>query len=87
MKFIIAGAGISGLSQAYYLFKRFPKCKIQIYEKSQTIGGSIKSTNLNGVIVEEGPRSFRNSYTCKDIYALIDDIELTKDITPSAKLN
>jgi oxygen-dependent protoporphyrinogen oxidase len=38
-KFGILGGGISGLSTAFYLRKKFPKCSISLFEKEAKLGG------------------------------------------------
>lgn len=60
-KFIIVGGGISGLSTAMHILKRFPSSNITLFEQNKHIGGSIKTTNVNGFLCEEGPRSIRNT--------------------------
>ena len=54
----IIGAGISGLSAAYFLQKRMPDVSIDLYDSSGRIGGVMKSENISGCIVEAGPDSF-----------------------------
>ncbi|EAL61376.1 protoporphyrinogen oxidase [Dictyostelium discoideum AX4] len=69
----IIGSGISGLSSYYYLrnginlTSKFSKnnLKINIFEKSNKVGGNIQTRIIQGknkdekIIVEEGPRSLR----------------------------
>jgi oxygen-dependent protoporphyrinogen oxidase len=78
-KFIIVGGGISGLSNAFYLLKRFPRCAITLIEKSDRIGGAMKSTPMDGAVCEEGPRSIRNSKYCFQLFKMIDELGLSKD--------
>ena len=55
MKFIILGAGISGVSLAYYL-QKFKKVKeITILEKEKIPGGLLRSFNCNGIAYDIGP--------------------------------
>ncbi|HEX6982418.1 MAG TPA: protoporphyrinogen oxidase [Balneolaceae bacterium] len=51
----ILGAGISGLSTAYALQKK--GISFTLYEKSDSVGGVIQSTQQNGWLVEEGPNT------------------------------
>lgn len=51
----IIGAGISGLTTAYYLHKQ--GISFQIFEKSNHIGGVIQTKNKSGFLYETGPNS------------------------------
>jgi oxygen-dependent protoporphyrinogen oxidase len=58
----IAGAGISGLSAAYYI-QRFCQDKgiavhITIIEPSEQLGGKIRTLHRDGCVIEQGPDSF-----------------------------
>lgn len=59
----VLGAGISGLSYAYFLHKLRPDINITIFEKSNQPGGWIKSTKLENdqqsILLEKGPRTLR----------------------------
>jgi protoporphyrinogen/coproporphyrinogen III oxidase len=55
---VIVGAGISGLSCAYYLSQACPDLQIRILESSARAGGVIKSINQDDLLVECGPESF-----------------------------
>lgn len=78
--YLIIGAGISGLSNAYHLFKRFPNCSIQILEQLDKTGGAITTSTTQNSICEEGPRSLRNSKYCFELFKMIDDIGLYNEI-------
>lgn len=52
---VIIGAGISGLSAAYWLKKQ--DYSVRILEKSDRIGGSIRTTQKDGFLIEHGPNS------------------------------
>jgi oxygen-dependent protoporphyrinogen oxidase len=54
-KIIILGAGISGLSCAYFLKKR--GADITILEASAEAGGAMQSKRIDGFLVERGPNS------------------------------
>lgn len=58
----IAGAGISGLSAAYYI-QRFClengiSVQITIFEPSEQLGGKIRTLHRDGCVIEQGPDSF-----------------------------
>lgn len=55
---IVIGAGISGLSTAYFLSKYMPPSQIVILESTDRLGGVIKSTQFGSASVEAGPDSF-----------------------------
>lgn len=52
---IIIGAGLTGLSTAFYL--RQKGLNIVVLEKENRIGGAIRSHNENGFVFEEGPNT------------------------------
>ena len=82
MNIAIIGAGISGLSSAYFLDKLARQAgkeiKITIFEKGNTPGGSISTLSEDGFIIEEGADSF---ITSKPI-----TLELCRDIGLENKL-
>lgn len=53
---IIVGGGISGLSAAYYLTKAAVPCVL--IERESRVGGVIRTSTIDGCIVESGPDSF-----------------------------
>jgi len=52
---VIIGAGLTGLTTAYYLNKK--KKKFIVLEKENRIGGVIKSKSKNNFLFEEGPNT------------------------------
>ena len=76
---LILGAGISGLSAAYYLTKKDPSCHVTILEKQERAGGWIKSSELNGFFFEMGPRIFKASKS-QDLLQLIKELGLSNEI-------
>lgn len=84
--FIVVGGGISGLSNAYHLYKRFPHSTITIIESTSRLGGTLKSTNLEGSICEEGPRSIRNSKYCYELFKMIDEVGLSGEMVAGTTL-
>ncbi|RXK17347.1 protoporphyrinogen oxidase [Macrococcus sp. DPC7161] len=54
----IIGAGITGLSAAYYLRKAQEDINIDVYEQSNRPGGKIKTYQKDGYTIELGPESY-----------------------------
>jgi oxygen-dependent protoporphyrinogen oxidase len=54
----IIGAGISGLSAAYFLQAQNPDVSITVYDSRTRPGGVIKSETISGCVLEGGPDSF-----------------------------
>lgn len=75
---IILGAGISGLSLAYFLSKR-GDCDIRVFEKKERAGGWIRSDMSKGFLFEEGPRTFLFS-KCVELRALATELGLEKEL-------
>lgn len=74
-RIVILGAGISGLSCAWYLKKKFgPRVQVTIVEKSHRVGGWIQTVSQEGFLFELGPHSCRSKgaglYTLQLIEAL-----------------
>ena len=84
MKIIILGAGISGVSLAYFL-QKFRKVKeITILEKEKVPGGLLRSFNCNGIAYDIGPHIIFSKH--KDI--LQKNIEiLGKNVTKIKRSN
>lgn len=55
---VVIGAGISGLSAAYYLHLSCPDLQIRILEGDNRAGGVIKSVFQDDLLVECGPEAF-----------------------------
>jgi oxygen-dependent protoporphyrinogen oxidase len=79
----IIGAGISGLSLAYYLEKR--NIPYKLIEASNKVGGLIDSTKIDNYLLETGP----NSILCDDfLLEFLKSIGLEKDfIYPNSASN
>mmetsp|Transcript_19645 Transcript_19645/g.36207 ORF Transcript_19645/g.36207 Transcript_19645/m.36207 type:complete len:446 (-) Transcript_19645:5767-7104(-) len=69
----VLGAGISGLSTAYYLKKLLPQTIVQLFEGSR-VGGWIETITKQGYLFETGPR-----YVNLDIQAL-STLELSNEL-------
>ena len=72
----IVGGGISGLSTAFYILRQNPKANVLLFEGG-SIGGWISTSNSNGFITENGPRSFRISERAIPLIRMCQDIGLT----------
>ncbi|MCS7184848.1 MAG: protoporphyrinogen oxidase [bacterium] len=75
MKVAVIGAGISGLSIAYFLKKK--GYEVEVYEKNSKAGGRIVSNKENGFLYETGPQTFlMNEFLSKFINEIGLDEEL-----------
>lgn len=75
----ILGAGISGLSLAYYLKKKYQDhINITLIEKDIRVGGLIRSEKKEGHIIEWGPKSIRPFGKGEFTEALIQELGLKK---------
>ncbi|MCO4328170.1 protoporphyrinogen oxidase [Staphylococcus hyicus] len=57
-KVAVIGAGITGLSSAFFIKKHYPGVEITIYEASDVPGGKIKTVTRDGYTIELGPESY-----------------------------
>ena len=55
---VIIGGGITGLAAAYYLQKEKLNMEITLIEKTNELGGKIKTVQQEGFTIERGPDSF-----------------------------
>ncbi|KAF8633513.1 hypothetical protein AX15_001419 [Amanita polypyramis BW_CC] len=99
--FVVLGGGITGLSSAFHLSRRFPNASITIVEKEDRLGGWIKSERASvrandndsckegSVVLEAGPRTLRP--VDKAVLELIHLLDLTSEVitmptsSPAAK--
>lgn len=77
-KILILGAGISGLSLAYYL-RKHPFFEITLLEKEGRAGGWIGQDRCEEFFFEQGPRTFRYA-KAQDILAMVKELELEEEI-------
>lgn len=77
-KIAIIGAGISGLSLAWYLQKFHQNGSITLFEKENRYGGMIE-TSCDPFFFEKGPRTF-SATRCKELLDLIHAIGLEEEI-------
>ena len=61
----VLGGGISGLTTAFYLGRRFPNTRITLLEQDSRVGGWIQTETVDlgpkygKVVLEAGPRTLR----------------------------
>jgi monoamine oxidase len=64
----VLGGGLTGLSAAFHLSRRFPGSQITLLERERTLGGWVRSERvelpddprtLGTVVLEAGPRTLR----------------------------
>jgi oxygen-dependent protoporphyrinogen oxidase len=82
-RILILGAGISGLSAAWYLEKD-PSVECLILEKKDSPGGYMETEEQKGVFWEKGPRVFKSSKNV-DFLSLIEEVGCLSDIEYSSK--
>jgi oxygen-dependent protoporphyrinogen oxidase len=58
MKIAIVGAGISGLSAAFYLKQQLPECSLTIFDSGSEPGGTMQTINMGGFLFEGGGNGF-----------------------------
>jgi hypothetical protein len=65
--YAVLGGGVTGLSAAYFLTRKFSKAKVTIYEANKRLGGWVDSeiVEVDGgqVLFEWGPRSLRPDFS------------------------
>lgn len=85
-KYAILGAGISGLSLAWFLKKNQPHCHITLIEKNDKVGGFLQTDYIDGFLFENGPHSLRlNSETAPACLELFTDLQLTSSILKASE--
>ncbi|NGX41866.1 MAG: Protoporphyrinogen oxidase [Chlamydiae bacterium] len=88
-KFVIIGGGISGLSLAWFLKRRFgDKISLTIVEKENRLGGYVHTKRKDGFIFEQGARSCRSKGSGMQTLQLIEQLGLQDQVIagdPSVK--
>ncbi|MDE3045379.1 MAG: protoporphyrinogen oxidase [Verrucomicrobiota bacterium] len=79
MKIAILGGGISGLSAAWFLLKKYPDAKISLFEASPRLGGWIDTHQAGPFLFEQGPRTFQTA-RCPELLQLIKELGLQKEV-------
>ncbi|MDU3105750.1 MAG: protoporphyrinogen oxidase, partial [Staphylococcus epidermidis] len=77
-KVAIIGAGITGLSSAYFIKKQDPSIEVTIFEASNRVGGKIQTYRSDGYTIELGPESYLGRKTIMTDVAK--DIGLENDL-------
>jgi oxygen-dependent protoporphyrinogen oxidase len=80
-KVAIIGAGLSGLSVAHYTRLKYPEADITILERSDRLGGNIRSERHGDFTFEFGPAAIPNSATL--IKKMAADIGLSDQLIQS----
>lgn len=71
-RFVIVGAGPTGLSLAHQLSKQYPKSKIIVHEKNDGAGGNWREEMVNGLRTVHAPRKiFPKAY--RNFIAMLQD--------------
>ncbi|MFT4553809.1 MAG: oxygen-dependent protoporphyrinogen oxidase [Chlamydiales bacterium] len=74
---VIVGAGISGLSLAWYLKKKHgTELKVTVLEKNSRVGGCINSLKKGEFLFESGPRGFRPKGAGQRTLELIKELKI-----------
>jgi len=81
-RIVIIGAGISGLSFAWYIGKNRPDCECILLEKKETPGGYMRTRDTEDGIVEKGPRVFKTSRS-PDFLQLIKETGFSSELIGS----
>ena len=79
-RIIILGAGISGLTYAYYLKKFQPQIDITILESSSRSGGVVFSEIVEDCVYEWGPRGVRPNGKGQLVLELVEELELWDEL-------
>lgn len=81
--YVIIGAGISGLSTAWFLKQRYGNtANITILEKENRSGGWIRTLHHEGFIFDTGPRSCRTQGAGQATLQLIEALGLQNQVIP-----
>ncbi len=84
-KVAILGAGISGLSLAWYLSKEIDPSEIVLIEKGDQLGGWMQTTIEDGFLFERGPRTFRPSKST-DLLDLIEEVGILDQVIAASNV-
>ncbi|KAF8645531.1 hypothetical protein AX16_007756 [Volvariella volvacea WC 439] len=91
----VLGAGLTGLSSAFHLSRRFPQTLITLVEKQPRVGGWVRSERVQvtdedgtptSVLLESGPRTLRpNAKSVLELVDLHSEVITTPKSSPAAK--
>ncbi len=81
----VIGGGLTGLSSAFHLSRRFPDASITLFEKHHRLGGWVRSERVDvgpsqQMVLEAGPRTIRPS--AKSILELVGRTPLENIVPP-----
>lgn len=83
MSIVVLGGGLSGLSAAYYLVRKFPKQPVTLVEASSRLGGWIKTDRVDEVLFEQGPRTIRpQGVPGQNTLSLVEELGLDNEVLP-----
>jgi oxygen-dependent protoporphyrinogen oxidase len=80
-KVAVIGAGLSGLSAAHFVRKKYPNAEITLFERSDRIGGNIRSERHGEFLLEFGPSAI--NATNKTLLSLLDELALSNNCIAS----
>lgn len=80
---VVLGAGITGLAAAFFLKKQ--GLDVTLIEKSDRVGGWIRSVHAQGFLFERGPRAFRSSGKGRVTLALIRELGLENELLEASE--
>ena len=79
----IIGTGISGLSAAHFISKKYPNAEIHLVETNGRVGGNFNSEELDDFIFEYGPRGvLKNSHA---FFHLLESADSWSTLIPGKK--
>jgi len=84
MRIAIAGAGISGLTTAFYLKQARPDWELVIYDPGQRAGGTMDTVDVDGFLFEAGGNGFLSNKP--DGLQLVQDSKAGGILMPSSDL-
>jgi len=83
LKVAVVGAGISGLTTAFYLQKA--GISVKVFEREKNVGGKAKTIIEDGYLVEYGPNGFLDSK--ESTLKLVKDAKLSDRLYRSSDLS
>ncbi len=78
MQIAVVGAGLSGLTAAYYLHRNLPQANLQVFEGGDRVGGVIATEHRHGWLIEHGADCF--SVNPPDAFQLCKDLGLAEQL-------